>query len=177
MVTKRKIQQVEQLTELLSNNRYLIATDYRGLSVAEIQDLRAQLRNIGAEYHVVKNNLARLAADNADKKDLSTFFTGPTALAFSKDDISQLAKVFVTYIRSTKSVLTLKGGLLDGQTLNTAEVNNLASLPSIEVLRAKLLGLMLSPILSLQYVLSANMRGLNTVLNARIQQLGGTTNV
>ena len=126
---------------------------------------------------MVKNNLAKFAADNADKQDLSSLLSGPTALAFSQDDISQLAKAFVTYIRTNKSVLSIKGGLLDGQTLSPAEINDLASLPPIEVLRAKLLGLMLSPILSLQNVLSANMRGLNTVLNARIQQLGGTENV
>ena len=177
MTTKKKPQIVDQLAELLSQSKFVIATDYRGLSVAEMSELRHQLRNIGTEYHVVKNRLAKFAAENAGKQELSQLLTGPTALAFGSEDIIQLAKALGDYIRISKTTLSIKGGLIDSQLIGSEEVKRLATLPSIEVLRARLLGLLLSPIVSLQNVLSGNMRGLSSVLNARIQQLGGTTDV
>ncbi len=177
MTTKKKPQIVDQLTELLSQSKFVIATDYRGLSVVEMSELRHQLRNIGTEYHVVKNRLAKFAAENAGKQELSQLLTGPTALAFGSEDILQLAKALGDYIRISKTTLSIKGGLIDSQLIGSEEVKRLATLPSIEVLRARLLGLLLSPIVSLQNVLSGNMRGLSSVLNARIQQLGGTTDV
>ncbi|TET75756.1 MAG: 50S ribosomal protein L10 [Dehalococcoidia bacterium] len=177
MTTKKKPQIVDQLAELLSRSKFVIATDYRGLTVAEMSELRHQLRNIGTEYHVVKNRLAKFAAENAGKQELSQLLTGPTALAFGHEDIPQLAKALADYIRISKTTLTIKGGLIDGQLIGSEEVKSLATLPSIEVMRAKLLGMLLGPIFSLQNVLSANLRGLNSVLNARIQQLGGTIDV
>ena len=177
MTTKKKPQIVDQLAELLSQSKFVIATDYRGLTVAEMSELRHQLRNIGTEYHVVKNRLAKLAAENAGKQELSQLLTGPTALAFGHEDIPQLAKALTDYIRISKTTLSIKGGLIDSQLIGSEEVKSLATLPSIEVMRAKLLGMLLGPIFSLQNVLSANLRGLNSVLNARIQQLGGTIDV
>jgi len=177
MTTKKKPQIVDQLAELLSQSKFVIATDYRGLTVAEMSELRHQLRNIGTEYHVVKNRLAKLAAENAGKQELSQLLTGPTALAFGHEDIPQLAKALADYIRISKTTLSIKGGLIDSQLIGSEEVKSLATLPSIEVMRAKLLGMLLGPIFSLQNVLSANLRGLNSVLNARIQQLGGTIDV
>jgi len=126
---------------------------------------------------VVKNRLAKFAAENAGKQELSQLLTGPTALAFGSEDILQLSKALDDYIRISKTTLSIKGGLIDSQLIGSEEVKRLATLPSIEVLRATLLGLLLSPIVSLQNVLSGNMCGLSSVLNARIQQLGGTTDV
>jgi len=177
MTSKKKPQIVDQLAALLSQSKFVIATDYRGLTVAEMSELRHQLRNMGTEYHVVKNRLAKFAAENAGKQELSQLLTGPTALAFGHEDIPQLAKALTDYIRISKTTLSIKGGLIDSQLLSSEQIRSLATLPSIEVLRARLLGLLLSPVFSLQYVLSANLRGLNSVLNARIQQLGGTTDV
>lgn len=175
MTTKKKPQIVEEITELLSQNKFIIATDYQGLTVSQIAELRHQLRNIGTEYHVVKNTLAKFAAENAGKQELSQLLTGPTALAFGHENIPQLAKALIDYIRISKTTISIKGGLIDSRLIRADEIRSLATLPPIEVLRARLLGLLLSPIISLQNVLSANLRGLNTVLNARIQQLGGTT--
>jgi large subunit ribosomal protein L10 len=175
MTTRKKPQIVEEITELLSQSKFIVATDYRGLTVAEMAELRHQLRNIGTEYHVVKNTLAKFAAENAGKQELSQLLTGPTALAFSHADIPLLAKALVDYIRISKTTVSIKGGLVEGRLIGASEIRTIATLPPIEVLRAKLLGLLLSPIISLQNVLNANLSGLNTVLNARIQQLGGTT--
>ena len=175
MTTKKKPQIVEEITELLSQNKFIIATDYQGLTVSQMAELRHQLRNIGTEYHVVKNTLAKFAAENSGKQELFQLLTGPTALAFGHENIPQLAKALIDYIRISKTTISIKGGLLDSRFIRADEIRSLATLPPIEVLRARLLGLLLSPIILLQNVLSANLRGLNTVLNARIQQLGGTT--
>ncbi|MDY6892389.1 MAG: 50S ribosomal protein L10 [Chloroflexota bacterium] len=176
MTTTRKLQIVEQLTELLSRYKYIVVTDYRGLSVDEISELRRQLRNIDTEYHVTKNTLAKLAAENAGKEKLIQLLTGPTALAFSNEEITQLAKTLVDYRRASKTTFSIKGGLLDDRVVEASAVNDIAVLPPVDIIRAKLLGLLQSPIANLQNVLNANLRGLTTVLNGRIQQLGGMTN-
>jgi large subunit ribosomal protein L10 len=177
MPTEKKIKKVEELTELLSRNKFIVATEYRGLSVSEMSQFRKQLRETDTEYHVVKNNLAKLAAENTGKAGLSQFLQGPIALAFCNGDSVQLAKALTTYARASKNALIVKGGILDFKVLSAAEISNLATMPPIEVLRAKLLGVLQSPIYSLHNVLSANMRALGMILQARIQQMGGTANV
>ncbi len=177
MATKRKHQLVDRISQLLAESKFIIATDYRGLTVTEITELRHQLRNIGTEYHVVKNTLTKLAAENTGKQELCQLLTGPTALAFGHENMPELAKALLDYIRISKTSVSIKGALLDDRLVGIDQVRSLATLPSIEVLRAKLLGVLISPVFSLQNVLSANIRGLNTILNARIQQLGGTANV
>ncbi len=174
MSTERKAQMVERTTELLRDSKFVVATDYRGLTVSEITELRHQLRNIGAEYHVVKNTLAKFAAEAAGKQNISELLTGPTALACGQENMPEIAKAILDYIRVSKTTVSIKGALIDERLVGPQEVRRLATLPPIEVLQATLLGLMLSPIISLQNVLSANLRGFSTVLNARIQQLGGT---
>ena len=177
MPTEKKVEIVEQLTELLSRNKFIIAAEYRGLSVAEMSQLRRQLREIGTEFHVSKNTLAKFAAEKAGKPGLSQYLQGPIALAFCKGDATQLAKVLTNYARTSKTALTIKGGILDVRVLTPQEVYSLATMPPIDVMRARLLGVLQSPIYSLHNVLSANLRGLGALLNARIQQMGGIANV
>jgi len=177
MPTQKKAELMEQLTELLSQNKFIIATEYRGLSVADMAQLRRQLREIKTEYHVAKNTLAKFAAEKAGKPGLSQYLQGPIALAFCKGDATQLAKTLTAYARASKNALSIKGGILDSRALSPEEITSLSTMPPIEVLRAILLGTMLSPIYSLHNVLTANSRGLCTVLNARIQQMGGMANV
>lgn len=175
MPTQRKVELIDELTVLLSQNKFIIATEYRGLTVSEMAQLRRQLREIGTEYHVVKNTLAKFAAEKAGKSGLSPYLQGPIALAFCKGDATQLAKILSNYVRTSK-MLSIKGGVLDSRALTPEEINSLATLPPIEVMRARLLGVMQSPIYSLHNVLTANLRGLCVVLNARIQQIGGLAN-
>ena len=174
MATPRKVQIVEELTQLLSENRYVVATDYRGLTVVQMSELRRQLREIAAEYHVVKNNLVRFAAQRSGKEGLVEVLKGPVALAFSSEDIARVAKTLLDYARVSKTNLSIKGGLAEGRALNGQEISRLATLPPVEVLRARLLGVMEGPLFALQNVLSANIHGLYSVLNSRMQQLGGT---
>ena len=174
MPTKRKIDIVEKLTEMLAESKFLIATDYRGLTVAELSELRRQLRDIGIEYHVVKNNLIRFAAEKTGKQGLSGLMKGPVALVFGHDDITQPAKVIADYARVSKTSIKVTGGFLEDRVLTATDVARLATMPPIEVLRANLLGTLQGPLYALQTVLSANVHSLYAVLNARIQQLGGT---
>lgn len=176
MPTPKKIELVDKLTELLAKHKFIIATEYRGLTVSEMAQLRRQLRETGTEYHVVKNTLAKFAAERAGKPGLSQFLSGPIALAFSNGDVTQLAKTLLNYARTSKTI-SIKGGVLDSRALTPEEINSLATMPPIEVMRARLLGMMQSPIYALCNVLTANLRGLCVVLNARIQQMGGLANV
>jgi large subunit ribosomal protein L10 len=176
MPTEKKVELVEQLTELFSQNKFIIATEYRGLSVSEMSQLRRQLREVNSEFHVVKNTLAKLAAEKAGKPGLAPFFQGPIALAFCQGDATQLAKSLSIYARASKTALVIKGGILEVRVLNPQEIYSLATMPPLDVMRARLLGVLQSPIYSLHNVLSANLRALSTLLNARIQQMGGVTN-
>jgi large subunit ribosomal protein L10 len=177
MPTEKKAEIIEQLTELLSRNKFIIATEYRGLSVSEMSRLRRQLREVNSEFRVVKNTLAKFAAEKAGKPGLSQYLQGPIALAFCQGDATQLSKTLTNYARASKTALSIKGGILDVRVLSPQEIFILATLPPIDVMRARLLGVLQGPIYSLHNVLSANLRALSALLNARIQQMGGMANV
>ncbi len=176
MPTEKKIEVVEQLAELFSQNKFIIATEYRSLSVSDMSQLRRQLREVDAEFHVVKNTLAKFAAEKAGKPGLAQFLQGPIALALCRGDATQLAKNLSSYARASKSALTIKGGILEVRVLSSQEIYSLAAMPPLDVMRARFIGVLQSPIYSLHNVLSANLRALGALLNARIQQMGGVTN-
>lgn len=122
---------------------------------------------------MVKNTLARFAAERAGKEDLGGSFKGPVAIAFGHGDITQPAKVLTEYIRTSKISLNIKGGFTGDRLLTPEEINTLTKLPSREVLIAKILSGMQSPIVNLVNCLAAPIRGIMGVLQARIQQLEG----
>ncbi len=173
MRKEEKKEAVKELADKLSRCKIAITTDYRGLPVAEMTKLRRQLRQAGIEYRVVKNTLAGFAAEQAGKKGLVSVIEGPTAIAFSYDDITTPAKALLDYIRSSKSELKIRGGLLGQRVLSASEVTTLATLPPREELIAKLLGAMQGNILSLVNVLNATITSFLGVLNARMRQLEG----
>lgn len=173
MSKEKKEEIVNRLEELLCRSSIVILTDYRGMPVSELTQLRRKLGELGVEYHVVKNSLTHLAAKKAGKEGMSRFLQGPTAIAFGSGGVTEPAKGLADYIRSTKSVLRIKGGLLGERVLGSEEVLNLSRLPSRDALIAQLIGGIQAPILSLQYVLSANLRGFVTALQARVRQLEG----
>jgi len=173
MRREQKKEAVKELADKLSRCNIAITTDYRGLSVAEMTELRRQLRKMEIEYRVIKNNLARFAAEQAGKEGLTSIIEGPTAIAFSYGDVIVPAKALVDYIRSSKSQLKIRGGLLDQRVLSASEVTTLAVLPPWDELIAKLLGAMQGNILSLARALNANILGFLGVLNARMKQLEG----
>ncbi len=173
MAKEKKVAQIEQLVEKLSKAGIVIAIDYRGLSVAEMTEMRRMLQRQGVEYRVVKNTLTSRAAEKAQKSGISTFLVGPTALAFSSGDEVQLAKALINYQRLTKSNFTVKGGLFDSRVLGAREITTLATLPPREVLISKLTGALNSPIYRLLHVLNAELPRFVQVLQNRIKQLEG----
>jgi len=144
-VNKQDKQQiVEELHAAWSESTAGVVAQYRGLSVGEMGDLRRRLHEADVSLQVVKNTLARRAAEGTDFKAAEELFTGPVAIAFGKDPVG-MAKAISEFAKEHKA-LEVKGGMLDGKMVDVAGVNALASLPSREVLLAKMLGSMQSPI-------------------------------
>jgi large subunit ribosomal protein L10 len=170
---QKKAETVEKLGDILSRSTMAVITDYRGLTAAEMTELRRKLGEQGVEYRVVKNTLARFAAERAGRAELKALLQGPTALALGYGDIIIPARAVADFTRTSKSSLRIKGGLLEHRLLTSQEVATLSTLPPREVLIAKLMAGMQAPISALVGVLAANMRGLAGVLQARIQQLEG----
>jgi large subunit ribosomal protein L10 len=173
MAREEKAQIIAELQEVLGKCSAGVLTDYRGLSAGEMTELRKKLREAGIEYRVVKNTLARFAAEKAGREDLLGLLEGPVAIAAGFGEITDPSRVLAEYIQSTKSVMSIKGGFLDSRVLTADEVKTLAKLPAKEVLLAQVLGGMQSPIVYLVNTLAAPMRGIMGVLQARIEQLEG----
>jgi large subunit ribosomal protein L10 len=170
---KEKEKVIDELTNTLSKCTIAIATDYRGLTAKDMVQLRKQLRAGGVEYQVVKNTLTRFAADKAGKKQLEPLLSGPLAVAFGYEDVVKPAKILSDFIRSSGASLKIKGGLLGDRMLSAKEVSALANIPSREVLASQLVGQLMSPLYALHTVLSAPLRGLAYVIQARIRQTEG----
>jgi len=130
MSREKKAQIIDSLQETFSRCSIGVLTDYRGLSVPEMTILRRKLRELGIEYRVVKNTLARFAAERMSRTDLVNSFEGPVAIAFGYGDIVEPAKALADYIRTSKSSLTIKGGFLSDRLLASGEVSTLSILPS-----------------------------------------------
>ena len=173
MLKEKKEQIINELADSLGRCSIAIATDYRGLTAKEITQLRRRLSELDVEYRVVKNTLARFAAEKADREKLHDFLVGPLAIAFSYEDVTKPARVLSEYIRSSSSVLRIKGGLLGDRLLSPAEISILATAPPKDVLLAQLVGQLQAPIQNLHSVLNAPLRGFMNVIQARIQQIEG----
>ena len=173
MPREKKAQIIDRLQEVFSKCSIGILTDYRGLSVPQITDLRRKLKEAGIEYKVVKNTLARFAAERAGKDELAGFFVGPVAVALGYGDITEPAKVLADYIDTSKASLSVKGGFLSDSVLSVEDVMTLSTLPSRELLLARVVGGMQIPVLALLGCLTTPMRGFMGILQARIQQLEG----
>ena len=172
MLKKDKERIVAELADRLRSAQSLIVTDYRGLSVKEIDDLRTKLLEHGVRYTVVKNTLTRRAAEEAEAKELLELLDGPTALAFldTEADPAAAAKV-LNDIAGAGKILVIRGGLLDGKTITEGDVKNLASLPPTDVLRAQLAGALAAPLATIVGLFTAPLRDLVGVIDARIKQL------
>ena len=171
MSREKKKQIISELEQILAKCSAAVFTDYRGLSTAELTELRRRLRQSGVGYRVVKNTLARFSAERAGKPYLLDLIEGPVAIAFGYGEVTQPAKLLVDHINSSRSELSIKGGFVGARRLTSGEVAAMAKLPSREVLLAKVLAGMQSPIVTLVSCLSSPMRGLVGVLQARIKKM------
>jgi len=173
MLKQKKEQMIEELTNSLSRCTIAVATDYRGLTAKEMVQLRRRLTALGIDYRVIKNTLTRFAAEKAGKKQLEPLLSGPVAMAFGYDDVVKPAQALREHIRSAGSVLQIKGGILGDKLLTPEDIANLATMPSREVLIARLMGQLQAPLQGLHNVLSAPLRGFLNVMQARVKQLEG----
>ena len=145
---------VAEIKEKMVAAKSIVLIDYRGLTVAEVTELRNQCRKAGVEYAVLKNTMVNLAAKETGIEGLEGFLKGPTAVAFGMEDAVAPAKVLTEFIKKTKKT-EVKCGLLDGQILDAAGVEALAAIPSREVLIAKIMGSMMSAVSKFVYVVEA----------------------
>jgi len=173
MAREKKAQVIDSLQEIFSKCSVGILTDYRGMSTAELSELRRKLSESGIGYRVVKNTLAEFAAKRAGMDELADSFTGPVAVVFGYGEISEPARVLADYIRTSKSTLGIKGGFLGDRLLASRDVETLSTLPSREVLISQVMAGIQSPIVALASLLGSPIRGVVGVLQARIQQLEG----
>jgi large subunit ribosomal protein L10 len=161
-----KSRAVDALAEQMAGSSALIVTQYRGLRVTELQDLRKRLRPRGVEYHVVKNSLLTRAATKTKRDALAGLLAGPTAIAFSNGDEVELAKGLMDEARVLKA-LRIVGGLLGGQTVTAEDITALAKLPGRAYLQGQIVGSIQAPLGQMVGLLDAPFRNLVHVLTAR----------
>lgn len=172
MPTQAKAEAIEELKERLDGVRTVFLTEYRGLTVQQLSDLRKQLRAVSAEYKVVKNRLARLAVAGSGLAPLGRHLTGPTGMVIAKGDPVAAAKAVHAFAR-TNQALAIKAGLVEGEVLAPERLKALAELPARETLRAQLVGLLTGPLVQLVGLLQAPQRELVYVLEQRSKQAAG----
>jgi large subunit ribosomal protein L10 len=158
MPTDTKRQAVAELTEMLRSSSAMAVADYRGLKVSEMQTVRRTLRDSGVRVTVAKNRLLKIAADEADRGELKELLTGPTALVTIDGDEAAMAKALTEALRPYSRVVT--------RAIDASQLTRLGTLPSRDVLLARLAGGMAAPMTGMAAVLAANLRNLVGVLSA-----------
>ena len=160
---------IDELHEKFMRAKTAIITGYSGINVEQITELRAKLRAAKVEYRVVKNTLARKAAEGTGLEPLKDHFVGPVGIALGYDDVVAPAKVLSEFSK-TQAKLQLKVGVLDGKLLQQADIKSLASLPSLDTLRGKIIGLLQAPASRIVGVLAAPGGQIARVLKAKAEK-------
>ncbi|MEB3287508.1 MAG: 50S ribosomal protein L10 [Vampirovibrionales bacterium] len=160
-----KDNEISELKSSLSAMTVAVVADYRGLTVKDLTDLRAELYKHNAVFTVSKNTLVIRAASGTDAEAMTSFLKGPTALLLGKGDQVQPVKVLKEFLKKNKKDNEIRGGFMEGKPLSAGEVDALAQLPSLDELRGKLLGCIASPANGLVAALSSPQRGLVNVLD------------
>jgi large subunit ribosomal protein L10 len=163
---------VAELTEKLRTADTMIVADYRGLTMPQIDALRGQLIEKGARFSVVKNTLTRRAAEAAGAEALLALLEGPSAIAFveADGDPVAVAKALADSARDTR-VLEIKGGVMQGRVITGTDVEELAKLPPVDVLRGQVVGVILAPLNAIAGLINAPLQNLYGLIDARIEQL------
>jgi len=165
---------VAELKEKLSRAKSVVLADNKGLTVAEMTNLRRELRAVGAELKVAKNTLIRIAAREVGIEGLDTYLHGPTTLAFSYDDETAAPKKLKEIFEKEKEPkLVVKGGILESRVIDARGVKELADLPSKEVLLAQVLGGIQAPLQGVAGAINGLLASFAYALDARIRQLEG----
>ena len=168
---EKKTELVAKYVERIKESDAIIVTDYRGLTVPDIQELRGKIREAEGSYAVVKNTLARRALEDAGLPALDDMLTGPVGLGFCHQNVPGVAKA-ITRFAKDNDALEVKGGLMGDVIIDEAAVKKLADLPSIDVLRAQILGLINAPATQLTGVIAGSVRQVINVVNAYAEKDG-----
>ncbi|MEX2580222.1 MAG: 50S ribosomal protein L10 [Verrucomicrobiales bacterium] len=161
---------IDDILERLNASPFLLVTDYSGMTVPQFEALRGQLKEVGAAFHVAKNTFVKRAAASAEYPEgLAAFLEGQTAVVTGEEDVCAAAKALKTF-QKEKGRPAIRGGVLDGELLDEAEVNALADLPPKEILQAQFLGVLSSPAQKLASVLTQPGASLARVLQAKADQ-------
>jgi large subunit ribosomal protein L10 len=154
---------IAEIATHIDESEAIFAVDYRGITVAQVAELRAKLRESDATFKVVKNSLTERAADQSGAEALKDYLSGPTALTFVRGDVATAAKAVADYARATQ-LLPFKGGLMEGAPIDVDQIRSLSRLPSREVLYGQLVGVVASPIGGLVRSLGGLIGGLAVAL-------------
>ena len=175
MYKEDKERVVAELTEKLRRSDTMIVADYRGLTMPQIDSLRSRLVEQGATFSVVKNTLTRRAAEAAGADALLALLDGPSAIAFieADGDAVAVAKALADTARATR-ILAVKGGVMQGRVITGADVDELAKLPPLDILRGQVIGAVIAPLNNLLALVNAPLQNLYGLIDARIEQLGGS---
>ena len=153
MNKEQKKNYIEEMTAQFDNSEAVIVTHYKGLTMNQLDDLRKQMREHGIKFKITKNRITKLALEKTRCKDLSNLFNGPTAVALSKDAISS-AKILTKFSKENDN-LKILGGIMGKDILDVAGVKNVATLPSLDEARAKIVGILRSPAQKIASILLA----------------------
>ncbi|UJL46533.1 50S ribosomal protein L10 [Virgibacillus sp. NKC19-16] len=150
-IIEKKKQVVDEITEKFQASQTAVIVDYRGLDVAEVTDLRKQLRDAGIDFKVYKNTMTRRAVEAADLTELNETLVGPTAVAFSNDDVVAPARIINDFAKKHQE-LEIKGGVIEGKVASLDQMQELATLPNYEGMVSMLLSVLQAPVRNFAYV-------------------------
>lgn len=162
---EKKEQLVAGYVEQLNKSEAIIVTDYRGLTVPQLQELRGKIREADGSFAIVKNTLAKRALEQAGLPTIDDMLTGPIGIGFCANNVPGVAKAITDFAKGNDKFV-VKGGLMGSTIINDDAVKSLASLPSLDVLRAQVLGLINAPASQLVGVVAGGVRQLVNVVNA-----------
>lgn len=171
MPTDKKIEQVEEIRKLMERATVAISTDYSGMPVEEMNDLRKIMREYGITYRIVKNRLTNLAAEAALKPKFKNIVQGPTGIAFGFGDPVEPAKAIFEFLKlNNRTTLKVRSGVIGEKHLTDNDVERLSKLPNKDQLIAQLIGQIQGPISGLAFVLNSPLSGLATLLQRKMEQ-------
>ena len=153
MNKEQKKNYIEEMTSKFENSKAVMVTHYQGLTMTQLDELRAKMREHGIIFKITKNRITKLALEKTRCKELSNLFTGPTAVALSKDAITS-AKILTNFSKENKN-LKILGGIMGNDILDVAGVQNVATLPTLDEARAKIVGILRSPAQKIASILLA----------------------
>ena len=168
MLRAEKLEIVDSLRSVFAGAGVVVVTHFQGLSVAELTELRRGMSDAGAKFRVTKNKLAKIALAETEFSSIGELFTGPTAIAFSEDPVAA-PKAAVDFAKKNEKLVVIGGGL-DGNLLSADQVKALASLPSLDELRAKIIGMLNTPAQRIASVLQAPGGQVARVISAHAEQ-------